>query len=119
MLAGLAAVCEIVPAVGPFIAALIILAVVILSGYTKWLLLLGFLVVYRVFLDYMVQPTLMSSGVQVHPILVMFGALAGGEIAGISGVFFSIPVIATLRVIVMRLHDAAKNAPPPISDSSD
>jgi predicted PurR-regulated permease PerM len=119
LLAGLAAVCEIVPAVGPFIAALTILAVVILSGYTKWLLLLGFLVVYRVFLDYMVQPTLMSSGVQVHPILVMFGALAGGEIAGIAGVFFSIPVIATLRVIVMRLHAATKNEPSPIRDSSD
>jgi predicted PurR-regulated permease PerM len=80
--------------------------VVIISGYTKWVLLLAFLVMYRVFLDYMVQPTLMSAGVQVHPVLVMFGALAGAEIGGISGVFFSIPVIAALRVIVMRLHRA-------------
>ena len=106
LLAGIAGVLEIVPAVGPFVAAILILGVVIISGYTKWVLLLAFLVVYRVFLDYMVQPTLMSAGVQVHPVLVMFGALAGAEIGGIAGVFFSIPVIAALRVIVMRLHRA-------------
>ncbi len=106
LLAGIAAVFEIVPAIGPFIAALLILTVVILTGYTKWLLLLAFLVVYRVFLDYMVQPVLMGSGVQVHPLLVMFGALAGAEMAGIPGVFFSIPVIAALRVVLVRLQKA-------------
>jgi len=106
LLAGIAGVMEIVPAVGPFISAILILAVVVISGYTKWVLLIAFLVLYRIFLDYMVQPTLMSSGVQVHPVLVMFGALAGAEIGGISGVFFSIPVIAALRVILMRLHRA-------------
>jgi len=111
LLAGIAGLFEIVPAVGPFVAALLILAVVILSGYTKWVLLVVFLIVYRVFLDYMVQPALMSKGVQVHPVLVMFGALAGAEIAGIPGVFFSVPVIAALRVIVMRLHMARDNEP--------
>jgi predicted PurR-regulated permease PerM len=104
LLAGIAALFEIVPAIGPFIAALLILAVVILTGYTKWVLLLAFLVIYRVFLDYMVQPVLMSAGVQVHPLLVMFGALAGAEIAGIPGVFFSIPAIAAMRVVLIRLR---------------
>jgi predicted PurR-regulated permease PerM len=120
LLAGIAAFCEIIPAIGPFVAALLILLVVVFSGYAKWILLLAFLVVYRVFLDYMVQPTLMSAGVEVHPVLVMFGALAGAEIAGISGVFFSIPVIAALRVIMLRLHKVRAQAPaipvPPIRD---
>ena len=106
LLAGIASLFEIVPAIGPFIAALLILGVVILTGYTKWVLLIAFLVVYRVFLDYMVQPVLMGSGVQVHPLLVMFGALAGAEMAGIPGVFFSIPVIAALRVVLVRLQKA-------------
>ena len=104
LLAGIASFFEIVPAIGPFIAAVLILGVVVITGYTKWVLLLAFLVVYRVFLDYMVQPVLMSAGVQVHPVLVMFGALAGAEIAGISGVFFSIPIIAALRVVLVRLR---------------
>jgi len=104
LLAGIAAALEFIPAIGPFIAALTILGVALLSGYAKWLLLIGFLVAYRIFLDYMVQPALMSAGVKVHPVLVMFGVLAGGEIAGIAGVFFSVPVIAALRVILIRLQ---------------
>lgn len=104
LLAGIAAALEFIPAVGPFIAAITILLVAMVTGYTKWLLLIGFLVVYRIFLDYMVQPAVMSAGVKVHPVLVMFGALAGGEIAGIAGVFFSVPVIAALRVILIRLQ---------------
>jgi predicted PurR-regulated permease PerM len=117
LLAGIAAALEFVPAIGPFIAAVAILGVAMLTGYTKWLLLIGFLAVYRIFLDYIVQPVLMSAGVKVHPVLVMFGVLAGGEIAGIAGVFFSVPVIAALRVILIRLHkrrvilsDAGKGA---------
>ena len=105
LLAGIAAALEFIPAVGPFIAAIAILGVALITGYTKVLLLVGFLVVYRIFLDYMLQPALMSAGVKVHPLLVVFGALAGGEIAGIAGVFFSVPVMAALRVIVIRLRD--------------
>jgi predicted PurR-regulated permease PerM len=73
------------------------------SGYTHWLLLLMFLVVYRVAQDYILQPLLLSSGMRIHPLLIIFGVLAGGELGGIPGIFFSIPLIATLRVIFLRL----------------
>ena len=103
LLGGVAGLLEFIPAVGPFVAAISIIVVGIFSGYTKWVILLIFLVVYRIALDYVLQPALMSSGVQLHPLFVVFGALAGGELAGIPGVFFSIPVLAALRVIVLRL----------------
>jgi len=40
---------------------------------------------------------------RIHPLLIIFGVLAGGELAGIPGIFFSVPLIATLRVIFLRL----------------
>jgi predicted PurR-regulated permease PerM len=49
------------------------------------------------------QPYLMSAGVALHPLWVIFGVLAGEQIAGVAGMFLSIPVLATLRVIVVRL----------------
>jgi predicted PurR-regulated permease PerM len=52
----------------------------------------------------MLNPALMSAGVQVHPLLVLFGVLAGAEIAGVRGIFFSVPVIAALRLILVRLR---------------
>lgn len=109
LLAGAAAVLEIVPVLGPLAAAASVLAVAIFSGYEHlgWLLL--FLTLYRVFQDYMLNPYLMSSGVEVPPILVVFGLLAGEQIAGITGVFLSVPVIAAARVIAIqaRKHKVA------------
>lgn len=113
LLAGVAGICEIVPAFGPFVAGLLTLIVVAVSGYPHTLLLFFFLVIYRVFLDYMVSPALMGSGVQVPPLMVLVGALAGAELAGIPGVFFSVPVMAALRVVLVRLQKAQTGARPP------
>jgi predicted PurR-regulated permease PerM len=55
----------------------------------------------------------MGAGVELHPLLVLFGVLAGEQIAGIPGMFFSVPVIAVLRVIYVRLKRMrARPAPP-------
>ena len=62
-----------------------------------------FLIVYRLFQDYVLSPYLLSSGVELHPLLVLFGVLAGEQVAGIPGMFFSVPVIAALRIIVVRM----------------
>ncbi|MEO8050120.1 MAG: AI-2E family transporter [Acidobacteriota bacterium] len=103
MLAGIAATLEFIPAVGPFVAMLIISGVGLFTGYTHWVLLLLFFVIYRLAQDYVLQPLLLSSGMRIHPLLIIFGVLAGGELAGIPGIFFSIPLLATLRVIFLRL----------------
>jgi predicted PurR-regulated permease PerM len=103
LLAGVAGMLEFIPAVGPFIAMVIIGAVGLFSGYTHWFLLLLFLVVYRVAQDYVLQPLLLGSGMHIHPLLIIFGIVAGGELGGVPGIFFSIPLIAALRLIFLRL----------------
>jgi predicted PurR-regulated permease PerM len=104
LLAGMGAVLEFIPAVGPFLGAVTIMIVAGTSGYSHWFLIFIFLTVYRIFQDYVLSPALMSAGVQVHPLLVLFGVLCGAEIAGVPGIFFSVPVIAALRLIVVRLR---------------
>lgn len=104
LLAAVAAVLEFIPVVGPFSAAVIILLVSGFSGYPHLLWIVVFLVVYRLFQDYVLQPYLMSSGVEVHPLLVIFGVLAGEQVGGVAGMFLSIPVIATLRVVFIRVR---------------
>jgi predicted PurR-regulated permease PerM len=104
LVAGMAAALEFIPAVGPFLGAVTILIVAGTGGHSNWVLILVFLAVYRIFQDYVLSPALMSAGVQVHPLLILFGALCGAEIAGIPGIFFSVPVIAALRLIVVRLR---------------
>ena len=104
LLAGVAGVLELIPFVGPLTAAVITLLVAGLSGYAHLLWILVFLVVYRLFQDYVLSPKLLSSGVEIHPLLVLFGVLAGEQVAGIPGMFFSVPVIAALRIIIVRMR---------------
>ena len=110
LLSGVAAVLEFIPVVGPLLASASILLVAAFTGYPHLLWILIFLGVYRLFQDYVLQPYLMSSGVEVPPIIVIFGVLAGEQIAGIPGMFLSIPVLATLRVIYVRIQKRRQTA---------
>lgn len=104
LLGGIAGILEFIPALGPFIAIIVIVVVGLFTGYSQWILLAVFAAVYRLALDYMLQPALLSSGLSIPPLLVIFGVVAGGEIGGVVGVFFSVPVIAALRLIFLRLQ---------------
>lgn len=104
LLAGFAATLEFIPAVGPFVGAVTILAVTGFADYPHLLALFVFLVLYRIFQDYVLSPYLMSAGVKIHPLMVLFGVLAGEQLAGIPGMFFSVPVMAALRLILLRLR---------------
>jgi predicted PurR-regulated permease PerM len=106
LLAGAAGLGEFLPVVGPAAAAIIILLVTGLSGYGHLLLYVIFWILYRIFQDYVLSPYLMGRGVKLNPMLVLFGVLAGEQIAGVIGMFFSVPVIATLRVLFVRLRRA-------------
>lgn len=103
LLAALAGMLEFIPMVGPLVAGTIIFMVALLSG-SHALAVLIFLLAYRVFQDYMLSPHLMGQGVELHPLLVLFGVFAGAEIAGIPGTFLSVPVLALIRVIYLRIR---------------
>ncbi|HOQ44676.1 MAG TPA: AI-2E family transporter [Bryobacteraceae bacterium] len=110
LLATIAGALEFIPVFGPLSAAVIIVTVAIFAGYPHILAILIFLGAYRVFQDYILSPHLMSSGVALHPIVVIFGALAGEALAGVPGMFLSVPVLATLRVVFVRIRKSSRKA---------
>jgi len=92
---------EFIPVVGPLMAAALIFGVALLTG-SHWLLVLGFLIGWRLLQDYVINPRVMGQSVELHPLAAIFGVLAGGEIAGVLGVYLSIPVMASLRIVWRR-----------------
>ena len=110
LLAILAFPFEFVPMIGPPVAFAIILLVAYFVGYHHLLWLCAIFVLARVIADYVLQPYFMSSGsVELAPIVVIFGALAGEAIAGVPGLLLSVPVIATIRLLYRHLRDARSN----------
>lgn len=99
LLAAIAFPLEFIPLVGPLTAAATIIVVSAVTGYPHVWWVIVYLGIYRLFQDYVLSPHLMSQGVELHPLLIIFGVFAGGEIGGIAGVFLSVPVLALIRLL--------------------
>jgi predicted PurR-regulated permease PerM len=57
-----------------------------------------FLIVLRVLQDYVLYPRIVRGGIHMHPLAIILSVLAGEQVAGIPGVFLSIPIVAVLSV---------------------
>lgn len=102
LLAGVCGLLEFIPVVGPLTGAVVALSVAAFSGYPHLGWLVVFFIGYRLFQDYVLAPWLYSSGIELHPLVVLFGVLAGEQVAGITGMFFSVPLVAVLRILYRR-----------------
>jgi predicted PurR-regulated permease PerM len=103
LLSVVAMMLEFIPMIGPLMAGVSILIVAGLSGHNL-LPILIFLLAFRLFQDYVLSPHIMGQGVELHPLLVLFGVLAGAEVAGIAGSFLSVPLIALARILYIRMR---------------
>ncbi|MFL6416392.1 MAG: AI-2E family transporter [Bryobacteraceae bacterium] len=112
LLAGVSAIFEFIPVIGPAAALAILLSVCIVTGTGGLIWIVVFWASFRVFQDYVLNPYLMSSGIEIHPLLVLFGVLAGDALAGVPGMFFSVPVLAILRLIIIRMRTASQRRDP-------
>ncbi len=93
---------EFIPVVGPLAAGLIMVSVALLTSFPHWAALVIFLVVWRLIQDYVSSPRIMGESMELHPLAAIFGVMAGGEVAGILGIYLSIPVMASLRIVFRR-----------------
>jgi predicted PurR-regulated permease PerM len=99
-LALIAGIGELVPTLGPIIAAIPLIAVGLLSSPLQGLLALILAVMVQQLENNLIVPRVMGSAVSLHPVVVMLAILAGGELLGIPGALLAVPVAAALSVIV-------------------
>jgi predicted PurR-regulated permease PerM len=104
VLAGIGGALEFVPVIGPLTAGIVAIGVSLFAGYEHPWLLAAFVLVWRGIQDYAFVPLIMGRGIEIHPALVIAGVLAGGELAGVPGMFLSVPLIATARIVWRRLR---------------
>ncbi len=91
---------EVIPYIGPWLSAVppAIYALVVDPPWgLVWVGLL-FLFIYQVE-GHVVVPNVMANALRLHPLLVIFGLLAGGELYGIAGVLVALPTMAGMRAI--------------------
>ncbi len=93
----LVAVTELIPYLGPWLGAVppFVYALVVHPLAAIWVAAL-FLAIHQIE-GHVVIPDVMGSALRLHPLLVIFGLLAGGEIYGLPGVFVALPLLAAAR----------------------
>lgn len=96
----LAGIFEFVPLLGPVtIGIVVILTAAASDDPWKALYAAIFLIVLRVVHDYVTYPRIVRGGIHLHPLAIILSVLAGEQVAGIPGVFLSIPIVAVATVI--------------------
>jgi predicted PurR-regulated permease PerM len=88
---------ELIPYLGPWLGAIppFVYELVVHPISALWVALL-FLFIHQIE-GHVVVPNVMGSALRLHPLLVIFGLLAGGEIYGLPGVFVALPLLAAGR----------------------
>jgi predicted PurR-regulated permease PerM len=90
-------VTELIPYVGPWLGAAppVLYALVQHPLSALWVALL-FLGIQQLE-GHVIVPKVMGRSLRLHPLLVIFGLLAGGEIYGFPGVLVALPLLAAAR----------------------
>jgi predicted PurR-regulated permease PerM len=93
------AITELIPYLGPWLGAIpaVLYALVVHPISALWVILL-FLGIHQIE-GHVVVPKVMGSALRLHPLLVIFGLLAGGEIYGLPGALVALPILAAGRAM--------------------
>ncbi len=103
----IAGVLELIPNVGPTVAAVPAVLVALLRGSSYlpltpfWfaVLVAGLYILIQQVENNVLVPRIMGYSLNLHPLVVLIGILVGASMAGVLGIFLAAPTLATLRVV--------------------
>jgi predicted PurR-regulated permease PerM/phosphoglycolate phosphatase-like HAD superfamily hydrolase len=108
----LAGLLEVIPTFGPILATIPALLIAFFQGSTYlplsnfWfaILVFGIYVMIQQTENAYLVPRIMGRRMQLHPVVIFIGVLAGGLLFGAIGVLLAAPVIGTIRVLLRYVY---------------
>lgn len=120
LLAVIAGVFELLPIIGPILAAIPAVLLAMTAGPQAALAALGLYLVVQQLENNLLVPKIQGDAVELHPSAVMFSLVVGGAIAGLLGAILALPITAAgrnvFRYLFRRLSppgEAAATVPTP------
>ncbi|MGH2691767.1 MAG: AI-2E family transporter [Actinomycetota bacterium] len=115
---------NLIPLVGPFIAAIVAVLIAfttdsagggLLNLEAGWPLAVGSVVALLIVQqidNHIMSPNIVARTVNLHPVTVMLGLLAGGTLLGLWGMLLAVPVLATTKILLLHAWDTRMQWPP-------
>lgn len=104
LLAGVVALCNIIPYLGPFLGAA---PAIVMATTISWKMVLFVLLVNmlcQTIESNVISPQVVGRSLHLHPMLIIFALLIGGEIAGVPGLILAVPFFAVMKVIIQHFY---------------
>ncbi|WP_035099719.1 AI-2E family transporter [Aneurinibacillus terranovensis] len=109
--ATLVAVTNIIPYIGPFIGAVPALLFALTISWKTAVYVAGINVVVQILEGNVFSPLIVGRSLHLHPLLIIFAVMVGGEIAGIPGLILAVPVVAAGKVILQHVWPRYRRRP--------
>ncbi|MGY1977107.1 AI-2E family transporter [Nocardia gipuzkoensis] len=90
-------VSQFIPTVGTYLAGALPVIVGLVHGPSTALWILGFILLYQQFENYVLQPRITATTLNMHPAVAFGAVLAGAAMVGPTGALLAIPVTATVQ----------------------
>jgi predicted PurR-regulated permease PerM len=103
VLALIAGIGEMIPVVGPLLAAIPAVAVALAESPAKGIAVAVFFLLQQQLENHVLVPKIMSRQVGVSPVIVITALLIGGSLLGIVGAILAVPTAAILQVLFEEL----------------
>jgi predicted PurR-regulated permease PerM len=90
-------VSQFIPTIGTYLAGALPVLIALTTDPLDALWVLGFIVLYQQFENYVLQPKLTARTVDIHPAVAFGSVVAGTALLGVVGALIAIPAVATLQ----------------------
>lgn len=98
------AVAELIPYIGPFIAFIPCLLLVLVQGRIAVIKMLVIWLVVQQLENIVISPHIMSDAVRLHPLYVILAVLVGGFWFGVPGMILAVPLAASLAPVARWVY---------------
>jgi len=112
LLASIVALFNIIPYVGPFFGAAPALLVASTISWKMVLLVIAVNFACQIIEGNIVSPQVVGRSLHMHPLMIIFALLCGGEIGGIVGMILAVPAFAVGKVVYHHVRRYLKNRKP-------
>ncbi|WP_083884330.1 AI-2E family transporter [Nocardia higoensis] len=107
-------VSQFIPTVGTYLAGAVPVIVALVDDPRAALWILGFILIYQQFENYVLQPRITATTLDMHPAVAFGAVLAGAALLGATGALLAIPVTATVQAFAgayIRRYEVQADAP--------
>lgn len=91
-------ICNLIPFVGPWIGAVVAVAVSLLGGgYMTAIWAVVAMILVQQIDNHLLAPKIVGDSVGLHPVITMVVLIVGADIGGLAGMLLAVPVAATVK----------------------